>query len=743
MNIIRRCCSYLFRQELDVRHKLINIALIVSLLTQIPMFVVTVFFVTGTESIVVCVLAFLVTLACLYILNKFYNSDILKLCFCIFGNFIVFPILYCTCGGYLGGALVWLVCGAIYTLLLCKGRTAWVIFTINMLLDCALVILQIRIPGLVTGIPEGLEGTIDLVQCVILVGVILGVVIRYQTRLYEQQQLETLARDAELQEANAILRKADKAKSEFLSKMSHEIRTPINAIVGMDEMILRESREDNILTYASSIDSAGHTLLTLVNDILDLSRISAGRLELIEGEYELYPLLIDCYNMVWTTVQDKGLQLTFENDPEIPERLIGDSMRLKQCIVNLLTNAVKYTSHGSVSLKLEQEVRGDRDILLKVSVTDTGAGIAPEDIETLYESFRKLNDSESIGISGVGLGLPITKSLIDMMHGTINVKSSRGIGSTFTIEVPQRVADTEERIGSFSERYADYTGVASGYEASFTAPDAAVLIVDDIQMNLNVIKALLKHTLIKPDTAISGQEALALASAKHYDLIFLDHMMPGMDGVEVLQKLRDMKKSPSADSPVIVLTANAILGAKEQYIAKGFTDYIAKPVRSSELERLLVKYLPQELVRTAEGAQSAVRINAVMPVENSSGTDPHALWIKNNFDFLDVATGIANCADSSDVLIGVLQEMTRQTVTDSLENAYAMSDWKNYAIFVHAMKGTLRVIGYPELAERAFALEKASKAEDADTVRRDHAGFVGDYRHLLEIISGRMESKPF
>ena len=395
----------------------------------------------------------------------------------------------------------------------------------------------------------------------------------------------------ELKHQKQIADDANKAKSQFLANMSHEIRTPINAILGMDEMVLRESNEKEIREYAEDIQSSGRTLLALVNDILDFSKVEEGKMEIRPVSYETHLLLDDLVNMIKDRAENKGLAFNVKFDRNIPRLLKGDDTRIKQCALNLLTNAVKYTEEGSVDLNVGfHNIDGVR-IMVEFSVKDTGPGIKPEDMDHLFSPFERIDEEKNRSIEGTGLGISITKRLLDLMGSELRVSSEVGKGSTFSFAVEQEVLD-HESVGEHAAKVNGQKGNKHSYTELFHAPDARILVVDDIKMNLTVISKLLKRTQIQVDTAKSGPEALDMARKSSYDIVFIDHLMPDMDGIETL---RYMKEEKGGDKPVyIALTANAIAGAREMYLEAGFNDYISKPVQGEHLERLIKSYLPAE-----------------------------------------------------------------------------------------------------------------------------------------------------
>ncbi len=398
--------------------------------------------------------------------------------------------------------------------------------------------------------------------------------------------------------------RANEAKSSFLARMSHEIRTPINAVLGMNEMILRETESDNIREYAVNIHSAGKMLLSIINDILDLSKIESSKMEITGTDYDLGNLLTDIENMISMRAEEQNLNFRIEAKESLPRILHGDEKRIKQCITNLLTNSVKYTKEGTVTLQIDFSVsetpdEEDNTIQLRVTVSDTGIGIREEEIHMLFDPFTRLDQMKNRSVEGTGLGLSITKRLIGMMGGDLTVESTYGKGSTFSFVLPQKIVDGEP-LGDFRSRVVDMNELERNSRRTFTAPHAAVLAVDDNRVNITVVKGLLKRLKVRFDSALSGQECLDKVRQKHYDIILLDHMMPEIDGIETLRRMRQMQEYQMNPPVVIALTANAIVGAKEEYLREGFRDYLSKPIDFMKMEEMIRIYLPEEMIEYTE-----------------------------------------------------------------------------------------------------------------------------------------------
>ena len=392
----------------------------------------------------------------------------------------------------------------------------------------------------------------------------------------------------------AQVERANHAKSNFLANMSHEIRTPMNAIIGMDEMILRESDNSSVTKYAGDIKTAGKTLLSIINDILDLSKIESGKMEILPVDFDPRAVINEIYSLTKDKASDKGLEYRVDISRDIPKCINGDEIRISQIMLNLINNAVKYTEKGFIKLSVAYDFE---DLSLNVAVEDSGMGIKEEDKERLFDSFTRLQETANRKIEGTGLGLNIAKQLLTLMQGTIWVDSVFGEGSKFSVKIPCPIVD-KTPIGDFKEYINE--DAKKTYKPMLFAPSCKMLVVDDNPVNLKVFKALLKKSEINITAAKSGKECIEILKDNSFDLIFIDQMMPGMSGTDTLKIINE--QSLSGDAPIICLTADAIKGARDNYIRMGFTDYFSKPIIYSELEELLFKYIPKDLIVSEEDA---------------------------------------------------------------------------------------------------------------------------------------------
>lgn len=517
---------------------------------------------------------------------------------------------------------------------------------------------------------------------------------------------------------------ANKAKSDFLADMSHEIRTPINAVLGMNEMILRQSDDEQILEYSSNIKSAGNTLLSLINNILDFSKIEDGKMSLVPVEFDTAELIDALVNSVSERARAKGLELNIDVDRSVPSRLYGDDVRIGQVITNLLTNAVKYTETGSVTLRVRNNGTDGENVKLRFDVIDTGIGIKEEDLGKLFESFKRIEETRNRHIEGTGLGISIVCKLLEMMDSKLDVESRYAIGSTFGFDLKLRVVDASP-VGEAGSK--TKTSSAKDKAEHLYAPSARVLVTDDNDMNLKVATNFLKIFGITPVTCSSGSATIELMRKEKFDIVFLDHMMPEMDGIETLRKIKD--EGLTEGTVMIALTANAVVGAEEQYLSAGFDGYLSKPITIKDIEKTLALYLPADIIGRNEDISNIDQNNK----DNKCITIDTARQIGLNVD----SALVYSCGDE-DFYLELLTDYAEQASDRCAEltSYLEAGNLKDYEILVHSVKSSSKTIGADDLSELAKLLESAARDSNADYVRQHHDALVSGLEELRTRIIG-------
>ncbi len=571
-----------------------------------------------------------------------------------------------------------------------------------------------------TGSFDVSETILDLL--IILIGsLMLLVVIAWNKQL--QVRLKQKAEEAET---------AANSKSAFLANISHEIRTPLNAILGMNELVLRESRQPHIKEYAMYIKNSGKSLLTIISDILDLSKIESGKVYLVNENYSLSSLVEDVERSIQKRIMEKGLELKIYIEPELHENLKGDEVRIKQIIMNLLTNAVKYTEKGEVRLYITGNVVDNKQSLT-IEVSDTGIGMRSEDMDKLFTNFERLDLKRNRSVEGTGLGLPITKNLLVAMGGDITVSSVYGEGSTFTATVGQEIVN-EEQIGDYRKKYKEKLHHEVRYQESFHAEDARILVVDDNEVNLKIVVGLAKNTKLQIDTALSAAEGLKLIRQHSYQLLLIDHMMPEMDGIEMLQHVKTMDGGIYKDILAVAITANALSGAKQTYLDAGFCGYLSKPIDPERFEQIIKDNLPQEYVTECGDGNGDTATEG----QETDGTPDPKQAEEWSIPGIDIAKALSYIGGSRELYISLLRTYLdgSEERIRKLEECKNKEDIFNYDITIHGLKGISASIGADSMAAAAAGLEEACK--DPQTamayIQINHDQAVSQYRELLEQI---------
>lgn len=539
------------------------------------------------------------------------------------------------------------------------------------------------------------------------------------------QTMEELKETKEIAEtAKNEAERSNKVKSEFLANMSHELRTPINSIIGNSRFIMNETKESSTLEYAAYVEASGKTLIALVNDLLDYTEIEAGKLSLQSEPYSLISVIRDLQVYAEYNARQKNLEIRLQVDKKLPKTLLGDATRLMQILFNLASNALKYTDKGWIAIAFEWEELSEEKGNLQVKVSDSGIGMTEKQIEKIAESFTQVKSTSH----GLGLGLTIVTRLLALMGSKLEIKSTPGEGSTFSFRLPLAVEDGTP-VGEIS--FDTEIAFSENKDIGFIAPEVRILAVDDYGMNLDLIRGMLRSTKIHVDTAMNGEDALVLLENNSYHMIMLDHMMPGMDGVELLKEIR--KRGLCKGVPIIVITANAVAGSREQYLKEGFEDFISKPIIAARFMAMLRKYLPEELI--LENDRESVE--TVLPEDGET----KQLSFLEQFGFLDTETGLTYCAGEEEFYRQMLVSYLESDKRENLAEAFGKEDTENYRILVHAIKSTSLTIGAVALSEQAKALEAAAKENNWEYIRRNHEKLMEDYNILRERIDGALNGK--
>ncbi len=596
---LKKWVSGLFDPDKEAQERMMILLTIVSMFALFVIFIVGIVIGESIRDLIILAGALVVFAVIAYI--AFHYNKVQICATLVAGLLVLFvmPTTFVTGGGIHGGSPIWFIFCAVFICMTITGKPRLILSVLNVIMIIVCYCIQHFCPDIIIQHDEKMVFQDSLVT-VVLVCVLISILVELEIQILQEALRRSEEQRKEINELN-------KAQNKFFSSMSHEIRTPINTIIGLNEMILREDISDEVAEDASSVRSASKMLLHLVNDILDMSKIESGKMELSPVEYNMGNMISEIVGMFWMKAKDKGLDFHVDVDPELPSGLVGDEVRIKQILINILNNAIKYTVEGSVTLSIQFRYEEDNKGIVTYTVTDTGIGIKKESIPYLFNAFRRIDEKENRYIEGTGLGLAIVKQLVEIMGGNITVNSVYTKGSTFIIDIPQEVVSTvptgERKYGS-EER--NLKARSTGYYKRFEAPEARVLVVDDNASNILVVTKLLRDTKINIDSVMSGEEALKKTLETEYHLIFMDHMMPEMDGIECFRRIRNQVGGLCRNSKVVVLTANAGSENKAKFSSEGFDGYLVKPTSGEALENECIRLLPKDMVHIIHSDDSIV-----------------------------------------------------------------------------------------------------------------------------------------
>ena len=703
VDLLKRLKEYIVPKDAEIQVAAFNILALCGMLVSSFVALYNLFVGFRVQAFFECLIGVLISYALIIYTKKTGNyrrAMILTVLIIFIG---LFSFIYLASGGFYAGVPFFFVFATVFTAFLLDGVVMAVLVILELSWYAALSLFTYYYPEVVKMNATKEVFIVDAVVCETVVSISLAITMYFQIRLYRKKQQEL---NVAVQTAN----EANRAKSDFLAKMSHDIRTPLNTIMAMNELIVSNTSSAKIREWVNDSNVSSHILMTLIDDMLDLTKIEAKHMDLIEQPWDTRKLF-DEMARIWKVEADRSeLTLDYDIDDNVPDYLIGDEDVIRKIINNLLSNSIKYTRFGYISFTARMEEQN-----LIITVSDTGVGIAPEYLESIFKPFERGAQTIYKETSGSGLGLAIVKELVDAVHGTINCESVVDKGTTFTVLIPQKETVMENR-----NRYAEDAETGDQKtNMSFIAPEACILVVDDNPSNRKVINAFLEPTLIKIDDVESGYEALEMLDIKEYDLVFMDLRMPKMDGAETLERIRE--EYPGFDTPVVVLTADIMNGVKERLLDNGFTDFLAKPVSSGQLLGIVQKYIPEKIIPISTQQENELTLARIESFQDL--LMPYGIDLKMALEYN------AGNVDEFIMRAGLFDQYANATIK-AIEEPESK---ENYYLQVHSIKSIARGVGAYLLAQLAEADELRSDHEYSEEIKGVIAGEYIRVRHGLEV----------